>query len=234
MLPFAYLRQQNKALKFAVVKNINIFTSILFNLYFLLLGPNMQNKGIMIPLFDGQVGIKYVFISHLIACIITIPLLFVEIKKIRLGFDARVWKQMVRYGAPLIIVGFAGMLVAFSFIFVGIKQQKDANNGEISFRKAFTTGFWIALIASIMYVIAWLFIYYTIFPNFIEQFSEMPIKNAKPENVAKVTEEMNQYKEWYKSPIMIILSTLMEILPFGIIISLIGALVYSVILKKKN
>ncbi|MFZ4796886.1 MAG: lipopolysaccharide biosynthesis protein [Bacteroidia bacterium] len=110
MLPFAYLRQQNKALKFAVVKNINIFTSILFNLYFLLLGPYMQNKGIMIPLFDGQVGIKYVFISHLIACIITIPLLFVEIKKIRLGFDAIVWKQMVRYGAPLIIVGFAGMI----------------------------------------------------------------------------------------------------------------------------
>ncbi len=110
MLPFAYLRQQNKALKFAVIKNINIFTSILFNLYFLLLGPYMQNKGILIPLFDGQVGIKYVFISHLIACIITIPLLFVELKKIRLGFDAAVWKQMLRYGAPLIIVGFAGMI----------------------------------------------------------------------------------------------------------------------------
>ncbi len=110
MLPFAYLRQQNKALKFAVIKNINIFTSILFNLYFLLLGPYMQNKGILIPLFDGQVGIKYVFISHLIACIITIPLLFVELKKISLGFDATIWKQMLRYGAPLIIVGFAGMI----------------------------------------------------------------------------------------------------------------------------
>jgi O-antigen/teichoic acid export membrane protein len=110
MLPFAYLRQQNKALKFAVIKNINIFTSILFNLYFLLLGPYLQNKGILIPLFDGQVGIKYVFISHLIACIITIPLLFVELKKITMGFDAIVWKQMLRYGAPLIIVGFAGMI----------------------------------------------------------------------------------------------------------------------------
>jgi O-antigen/teichoic acid export membrane protein len=70
----------------------------------------MQNKGILIPLFDGQVGIKYVFISHLIACIITIPLLIVELKKISLGFDAAVWKQMLRYGAPLIIVGFAGMI----------------------------------------------------------------------------------------------------------------------------
>jgi O-antigen/teichoic acid export membrane protein len=110
MLPFAYLRQQNKALKFAVIKNINIFTSILFNLYFLLLGPYLQNKGILIPLFDGQVGIKYVFISHLIACIITIPLLFVELKKITMGFDAIVWKQMLRYGAPLIIVGFSGMI----------------------------------------------------------------------------------------------------------------------------
>ncbi|MEI7978949.1 MAG: polysaccharide biosynthesis C-terminal domain-containing protein [Bacteroidota bacterium] len=110
MLPFAYLRQQNKPLKFAIIKNINIFTSILLNLYFLLLGPYMQNKGIMIPLFDGEIGIKYVFISHLIASIITVPMLIFEIKKIQLGFDFAVWKQMLVYGAPLIIVGFAGMI----------------------------------------------------------------------------------------------------------------------------
>lgn len=135
---------------------------------------------------------------------------------------------------PNMMAGFAGMLVAFIFIFVGIKQQKETNNGEISFGKAFLTGFLISLIASIMYVIAWLIIYYNFFPNFMEQFSEMAIKKAKPEDLAKVTAEMNQYKEWYKSPVMIILLTLMEILPFGIIVSLIAALIFSVILKKKK
>ena len=130
---------------------------------------------------------------------------------------------------PSMVVGFAGMIVAFSFIFIGIKQQRSANNGSISFGSAFLTGFLISLIASVMYVMVWLIIYYNVFPNFIEHYSEMMIKKAKPEDLAKVTEEMNQYKEWYKSPIMVILLTLMEILPMGIVVSLIGAL----LLKKK-
>jgi hypothetical protein len=130
---------------------------------------------------------------------------------------------------PSMVVGFAGMIVAFSFIFIGIKQQRNANNGSISFGSAFLTGFLISLIASVMYVMVWLIIYYNVFPNFIEHYSEMMIKKAKPEDLAKVTEEMNQYKEWYKSPIMVILLTLMEILPMGIVVSLIGAL----LLKKK-
>lgn len=109
-LPFALLRQQNKPLKFALVKNINIFSNILLNLYFLMLCPYLQNKGIEMPLFDGQVGIKYVFISNLIASIITIPLLITEFKTVKLGFDKILWKQMISYGAPLIIVGFAGMI----------------------------------------------------------------------------------------------------------------------------
>ncbi len=109
-LPFAYLRQQNKALKFALVKNINIFTSIGLNLYFLLLGPYMQQKGILIPFFDGSIGIKYVFISNVIASVITIPLLFVELKQIQMGFDKMLWRKMLAYGAPLIIVGLAGMV----------------------------------------------------------------------------------------------------------------------------
>lgn len=109
-LPFALLRQQNKPLKFAFVKNINIFSNILFNLYFLMLCPYLQNKGISMPLYDGQTGIKYVFISNLIASIITIPLLLVEFKAIKQGFDKILWKQMIAYGAPLIIVGFAGMI----------------------------------------------------------------------------------------------------------------------------
>jgi len=109
-LPFALLRQQNKALKFALVKNINIFSNILFNLYFLMLCPFLQNKGYEMPLYDGNIGIKYVFISNLIASIITIPLLFMEFKKITIGFDQIIWKQMIKYGAPLIIVGFAGMI----------------------------------------------------------------------------------------------------------------------------
>ncbi|MFN7044754.1 MAG: DUF4199 domain-containing protein [Flavobacterium sp.] len=128
------------------------------------------------------------------------------------------------------LFGFAGMLLAFIFVVLGIKQQREANNGVISLGKAFLTGFWITLIISTFYVAVWLVILYNFFPNFMEHYANMAIEKASPDEVAKVTEEMNSYKEMYKSPIMVILLTYMEILPLGIVFSFISAL----ILKKKQ
>ena len=127
------------------------------------------------------------------------------------------------------MIGFAVMILAFFFVALGIKQQRDANNGLISFRNAFLTGFWITLIISTIYVLVWLIILYNFFPNFAEHYTDMAIQKASPEEVAKVTEEMNSFKEMYKNPIWVILFTYMEILPLGIVFSLISAL----ILKKK-
>jgi hypothetical protein len=59
----------------------------------------------------------------------------------------------------------------------------------------------------------------------MDYYSEMVLKNTKPDEIAAKTSEMNQMKEWYKNPIMIILLTLMEIFPLGIVISLFAALV---------
>lgn len=126
--------------------------------------------------------------------------------------------------------GFAGMLLAFIFVVLGIKQQRDTNNGFISLGKAFLTGFWITLIISTIYVVVWLIVFYNFFPNFAEHYTDMAIAKASPDEVAQVTEEMNSFKEMYKSPIMVILLTYMEILPLGIVFSLISAL----ILKKKQ
>ena len=127
------------------------------------------------------------------------------------------------------LIGFTVMTLAFFFLVWGIKQQREANNGSISFGKAFMTGFWITLIISTIYVLVWLVILYNFFPNFMEHYANMAIEKASPEEVVKVTEEMNTYKEMYKSPIMVILLTYMEILPLGIVFSLVSAL----ILKKK-
>jgi hypothetical protein len=127
------------------------------------------------------------------------------------------------------LIGFAVMTLAFFFLVWGIKQQREANNGLISFGKAFMTGFWISLIISTIYVLVWLIILYNFFPNFAEHYTDMAIAKASPDEVAKVTEEMNSFKKMYKNPIMVILFTYMEILPLGIVISFISAL----ILKKK-
>ena len=111
-LPFAYLRHHNKPLRFALIKNINIFTNILLNLYFLLLCPYVhQHHQVLLPFFDGSVNVGMIFISNLVASSITIPLLFPEFKAMIPGkFDVLLWRQMLAYALPLMVVGFAGMI----------------------------------------------------------------------------------------------------------------------------
>jgi len=129
-VPFAYLRQQNNALKFAIVKNINIFTNILLNLYFLLLCPYFQNEhGMLLPLYNGTINIGYIFLANLIASIVTIPLLWKEIFAIRnASFNKTLWREMLVYGLPLMVVGFAGMInetldrIIISYVYTDVQE----------------------------------------------------------------------------------------------------------------
>jgi O-antigen/teichoic acid export membrane protein len=111
-LPFAFLRHHNKALKFAFIKNLNILINILLNLYFLLLCPHLISAhGMQPPFYNPQVGIGYIFISNLVASIVTLLFFVPEFNAIRKGkFDQTLWREMIRYAMPMMVVGFAGMI----------------------------------------------------------------------------------------------------------------------------
>jgi len=134
------------------------------------------------------------------------------------------------------VFGFAGMFIAFTFVFIGIKNFRDKQNeGYITFGEAFKIGAMITLIASTCYVGVWLIEYYCFFPDFMEKFTTTTLKHAKESGLSAVelaakSAEMDMYKEWYKNPLMVILMTYAEILPIGLVIALISAL----ILKKKE
>lgn len=134
------------------------------------------------------------------------------------------------------VVGYAGMLIAFSFIFVGIKNYRDKfNNGVISFGKAFKTGLYISLIASSLYVGVWLIEYYLFMPDWLDKYCTHVINAKKAGGVSstevdKTISQMASMQEMYKNPLFVILFTYVEVLPIGIIISLISAL----ILKRKE
>lgn len=129
---------------------------------------------------------------------------------------------------PNEVGGYAGMIVAFSMVFVGIKRERDSvNNGFISFRKAFLTGLSITLVASIMYAVVWLVDYYAFFPDFMDKYSEFVLKKTANEGgeVSEKAKEMETFKDWYKNPLMVVLLTFMEVFPLGLVISLICALI---------
>lgn len=129
------------------------------------------------------------------------------------------------------VLGFILMAIAFSMVFVGIKNYRDKYlGGEISFLKALKVGLLITLVASSMYVLVWVIEYYVFIPDFLDKYEISRHKMAGAEGRAKVESEMAMYRAWYKTPFGVILITYMEILPIGIIITLISAL----ILKKRR
>ena len=141
----------------------------------------------------------------------------------------------VDYGTSMLI-GYASMLLAFSLVFVGIRNYRDKyNGGVISFGKAFKIGGAIMLIASTVYVVAWLIDYHFFVPDFMEKYSahmlgELKKNGASGAEIEKQTKEMADFARMYKNPLFIVLMTYAEILPVGVIVTLISSL----ILKRKT
>ncbi len=137
--------------------------------------------------------------------------------------------------AGSMIVGYASMMVAFLLIFVAVKNYRDKQNGGIiSFGQAFKMGILIAIIGSTFYVVTWSIEYKYFLPDFMDKYSAMQIKQVQEAGVSgtkleEAIKSIEDSKEMYKNPFFFTLITYAEILPVGIIITLISAL----ILKRK-
>src|SRR5947208_6936444 len=86
-----------------------------------------------------------------------------------------------------LLIGYASMLIAFSLVFVGIRNYRDKyNDGVISFGKAFKVGSMIVLIASSIYVVAWLVDYFFFIPDFIEKYSAHMLEKLKASGASQI------------------------------------------------
>ena len=93
-ISFAKLRKEERAITFATTQMIGIIINIGLNVYFIVF---------------KSLGIEYIFISNLIASVITLLLLTPEMLKSKLVFDRKTWGKMMVYALPLLIAGLAGM-----------------------------------------------------------------------------------------------------------------------------
>jgi uncharacterized protein DUF4199 len=130
------------------------------------------------------------------------------------------------------IMGFSAMAVAFSFIFVGVKNYRDKQNGgTITFGKAFLLGLMISLVASTLYVITWGIEFHFFMPDFIDKYFAMQTKQLQESNLSaaaldEALKSMESDSYNYKNnPFFFAMYTYMEILPIGILITLISALI---------
>ena len=110
-IPFAQLRLKNRPVKFAVIKLVNIGANISFNLFFLLLCPKLATNpdSIIHTVYSTEIGVGYVFISNLLASLITLIMLLPSIFKITFIVDKALLLKILNYSFPILIVGLAGV-----------------------------------------------------------------------------------------------------------------------------
>ncbi len=113
VLAFAKLRFDGRPVKFATIKILGILINIAFVLLFLSVCPAIKKSdpnGFIGTFYNPKMAVGYIIIANLIQSIFTLLLLSKEFLAFRFRFDGKLWKEIIVYTAPLLIVGFGGMI----------------------------------------------------------------------------------------------------------------------------
>ena len=111
-LPYSYLRYRRRPLRFAALRLVNIALNIGLNLFFLLLCPWLMTRwpGAVDWFYEPDFGIGYIFLSNLIASAVNMFMMLPELRGFAWRFNRRLWGEMLRYSAPLLVLGVAGIM----------------------------------------------------------------------------------------------------------------------------
>ena len=112
-IPFARLRLEGKAVRFALIKIASVAVNISLNFLFLWVLPGSgpdEVPGIVDLIYREDIGVGYVFISNLVASVFTLVLLSGGIIRIKLKISVQIWKEMIAYSLPLLFSGLAGTI----------------------------------------------------------------------------------------------------------------------------
>lgn len=130
-IPFVYLRYKKRPIRFASVRLIGIFTTIFFTVFFLVVCPKLHqsNPSLISWFYNPDYKGGYVFVANLIGSALSLLLLLPQLLGFKYVIDRVLLKKLVKYCAPLLILGIAGILnqvadkIIYPFLF---DDQKEA------------------------------------------------------------------------------------------------------------
>lgn len=110
VIPFSKLRIKQRPIRFAFIKILNTLINLGLNIFFLVFLPKLahQNPDSVFSLIyveDFQVG--YIFVSNLIASLLTFLYFLPDYIKLNWAFDSELWKRMMKYSLPVLVAGIA-------------------------------------------------------------------------------------------------------------------------------
>jgi len=113
-LAFAKLRQENRPRQYAFAKLATAVVMVAVVLIFLGFIPHYlkshPSNAFLDLIYNPKIGAGYYLIGNIAGSIATFIILQQEFLQIRFKFDKKLWKEVMKYALPLIIVGMGGMI----------------------------------------------------------------------------------------------------------------------------
>jgi O-antigen/teichoic acid export membrane protein len=141
VIPFSKLRHEGRPRKFAFIKILNILINVGLVVFFLVYCKGQHEKGaenFFAVLYDPRIDIGYVFIAQLVASAVTLLLLWKEFTSFSFVWNGKLIREMLIYTAPLVIVGFGGMInetidrFMITSMYPGSSEEARSANGIYS------------------------------------------------------------------------------------------------------
>lgn len=108
VIPFSKLRATKKPMQYALIKLLSVTINMLLNLFFLVYLPEIivnYPNSIFGKLYFDNFQVGYIFISNLIASLVTFLILSPNYFNLKWQFDKALWKKTMVYGLPILIAG---------------------------------------------------------------------------------------------------------------------------------
>jgi O-antigen/teichoic acid export membrane protein len=107
VIPFAKLRADGRPMRYGVIKVVNIVVTVILNLVLIFGIPYLIAHHLSgwqwCSQWYRQGWVGYVFVSNLVASIITLIMLLPELRRISLDVDKGMFKEMLVYSWPMLI-----------------------------------------------------------------------------------------------------------------------------------
>ena len=108
VIPFSWIRAKERPGLYAVIKVSNVAVNLGLNIFFLVFLPKLSpGDEFFDAIFFPDSEVAYIFLSNLIASLLTLIGLIPFYLKIQYSFDIRLWKRMTRYASPILVAGIA-------------------------------------------------------------------------------------------------------------------------------
>ena len=131
-IPFAYLRYKKRPIKFAAMKFLFIIPNILLNIFFFVCCPWLlvHFPASVSWFYNPSYGVGYAFVANVICTVIQQLAFYRELTGFKYKFKKSLWKEMMIYSFPILILGIAGILnqvvdkIIFPFLFTDQNEAR--------------------------------------------------------------------------------------------------------------